>query len=65
MEGIAAYVIPLIAFVAIFALLMRRAKRRAADGRGPEPQPFWPVHTRWIAVILGCATIAFIISALD
>jgi len=59
------YLIPLVAFVALYAFLAQRAKRRAAQGRGPEPRPFWPDQAVWLALIIACAAVAVIVGVLD
>ncbi len=64
MEAVA-YLLPLVAFVALFAFLARRATRRHLEGRGPRPQPFWPTQARWLALIAACALVAIVAGALD
>jgi hypothetical protein len=63
MEGVAAYLIPFIAFVALWVVLYQRAKRHSAQGRGRDPQPLWPSQARWLLFIIACAAAAALVDA--
>jgi hypothetical protein len=48
------YVLPFVAFLALYALLREREKRKS----GSKP----PVQWGWLAAIMGCALVALIVA---